>query len=170
MEEDGFDDPPMKIKKIDVSSLGTLGKMSNTWYEVEEKEDDDDEEDQDEEEKLEKHQQQRQGVGDDMEGEEEIAIDIKQKSIDTSILGTLSSQANTWYQNEEEDGDEAEELEGEEEQDEEIPEINALQLMNTPIEQLIDTTNNLEGLLTALLVYSKNLNRAVQHRLNSIPK
>jgi hypothetical protein len=163
MEEDGFDDPPMKIKKIDVSSLGTLAKMSNTWYEVEEKEEDDEEED--ELEIL------KRDSDNEMEREEDSGSNIIQKSIDTSVLGTLGSQTNTWYQNEEDD--EAAELEGDEQEDDqyqELPEITALQLMNTPIEQLIDTTNNLEGLLTALSVYSQNLNRAVQQRLNLIPK
>jgi hypothetical protein len=163
MEEDGFDDPPMKIKKIDVSSLGTLAKMSNTWYEVEEKEENDEEED--ELEIL------KRDSDNEMEREEDSGSNIIQKSIDTSVLGTLGSQTNTWYQNEEDD--EAAELEGDEQEDDqyqELPEITALQLMNTPIEQLIDTTNNLEGLLTALSVYSQNLNRAVQQRLNLIPK
>lgn len=177
MESDGFDDPPMKIKKIDVSSLGTLAQMTNTWYEVEEKEEDEEEEDG--EATLGKHQQQREGVGDGeddlMEEEEESEVRIKQKRIDPSVLGTLSSETNPWYENEKRgEGDEAAELEDEEEQGEdqyqELPEVNALQLMNTPIDQLIDTTDNLEGLLTALLVYSKSLTRAVQDRLKSIPK
>jgi hypothetical protein len=149
MEADD-EDPPLVIKKIDVSSLGTLAQMSNAWYEVEEKEDDEED--------------------DDDDGDHEPIV---RKTVDVSLLGTLASDKNSWYEEDRvsEDGEEeAEDGEDEEDVIETYPEVSALQLMNTSIDGLIESTHDLESVLSALLIYSQNLQSAVRDRLNSLQR
>jgi hypothetical protein len=149
MEADDEDDPPLVIKKIDVSSLGTLAQMSNAWYEVEEKEDDEEEDD-------------------EVAGGEQII----RKTVDVSLLGTLASDKNSWYEDDQanEDDEVGEDDDDDADVVESYPEVSALQLMNTNIHELIESTQNLESILSALLIYSQNLQSAVRDRLNSLQK
>lgn len=162
-EDDGEDedDPPMKIKKIDINSLGTLGRMSNAWYEIEEKEEIESDEEEDEEVTGESKSSKKQITGGKEENSShsvEIHQDYDVNEVDIEDDEEVGNSGNG--DEEEEDVDEGEYF----------PEVTALQLMNTDIDKLIASTNHVDSLLLALLQYSQNLQKAIKKQLNSSSK